>query len=468
MWHRGGARIIAGSFAALLAACGSTPEGETDAGFADAAPPADAGRITDAAAPDAEAPAFHVRPRFDGVPGSGTAEDPFGDLQSAIDAVPSGARLVLAPGTYTATPTAEIEELCGNCEQHQTRVQYTSGFTVRGKSLAITGTDPASIRLETRAGYGLLIEGAGHVQLSNLVITGGVRDEAGEATSAAIVVRDSTVDVSDVTIAFNESLRAGNAYPGIAGIAGREGARLKVWGSTINRNGWDGIVLYRGARATVVNNFVGNGNGTGIAATWDADLTVINNRVTGYWKGIGGFGKSAVIARNNQVWEQSGWGIWAAGDEDSTLEAINNVIVSSGNCGLVVGSSARGRAVNNIIAFHGTQDPWVCPKTGVWLFAPLGPFRLSYNTIHGNPLAAVWRGGAQPAGDGGEDVSAEVIGVDGNAAFDPSFAGARDFALAPGSPAIDAGDPAILDRDGTRSDLGHLGGPDAERMSLDP
>jgi hypothetical protein len=46
---------------------------------------------------------------------------------------------------------------------------------------------------------------------------------------------------------------------------------------------------------------------------------------------------------------------------------------------------------------------------------------------------------------------------------DPLFAdaAARDFTLLPTSPAIDAGDPARTDPDGSRADLGAYGGPGA-------
>lgn len=46
-----------------------------------------------------------------------------------------------------------------------------------------------------------------------------------------------------------------------------------------------------------------------------------------------------------------------------------------------------------------------------------------------------------------------------NISTDPLYC--PDFTLQPGSPGIDAGNPAILDPDGTRSDMGAYGGPDA-------
>lgn len=46
-----------------------------------------------------------------------------------------------------------------------------------------------------------------------------------------------------------------------------------------------------------------------------------------------------------------------------------------------------------------------------------------------------------------------------NISADPLYC--PDFTLRPGSPAIDAGNPALLDADGTRSDIGAYGGPEA-------
>ncbi|MCB9765796.1 MAG: hypothetical protein H6739_38835 [Alphaproteobacteria bacterium] len=51
------------------------------------------------------------------------------------------------------------------------------------------------------------------------------------------------------------------------------------------------------------------------------------------------------------------------------------------------------------------------------------------------------------------------IGVDGNISDDPLFT--SGFELDPSSPCVDAGDPNIRDQDGSRSDMGLHGGPDA-------
>jgi hypothetical protein len=55
------------------------------------------------------------------------------------------------------------------------------------------------------------------------------------------------------------------------------------------------------------------------------------------------------------------------------------------------------------------------------------------------------------------------VGSNGNIAVDPDYndPGSRDYSLSSGSDLIDAGDPSIEDTDGSRSDIGSAGGPDA-------
>ncbi len=52
-------------------------------------------------------------------------------------------------------------------------------------------------------------------------------------------------------------------------------------------------------------------------------------------------------------------------------------------------------------------------------------------------------------------------GGTGDINANPQFTSATDFTLSGGSPCIDAGKPDIYDPDGTRSDIGYYGGPNA-------
>lgn len=383
----------------------------------------------------------------DGATGAGTAADPFRDLQSAIDAASDGDVLLILPGVYEATPVDYAEELCGNCEEHRTEVHATRGFLVENKGLHIVGSGPEATVLVTNAGYGLLFERSGGSYVSDLRITGGKRDLDGMATDAGVVVRESVVWLNGLEIIDNTH-RPEEVVVGIGGVMGREGAEIFILENVIRNNGWDGVALYRGATAFIADNEISGGRGAGIGITWDASAIVIRNRISGYWKGIGTFGSSRAVVRNNAVFDNLGWGVIATGT--SFMEAANNVIARNGNCGFALWSDeAIVRVANNIVVGNGWRDEWVCPQVGVWLNGDASNLSFTHNDVWGNA-----------AGDY-RDID-DLTGLDGNISLDPIFADSLDFHLSPGSPAIDAGSSIFTDPDGGPSDLGIYGGPAAK------
>ena len=384
----------------------------------------------------------------DGQSGAGSLDDPYRDLQSAIDHAVDGDVLRLAPGTYTAEPRVFVESLCGNCENHRTAVEATVGFVVRDLALHILGESAGETILETNAGYGIYFEDSRGSTVTGLTITGGKRDPDGAATDAGVVARRSTVTLTGLEIRDNTD-RADGVVVGIGGVMGREGAELFIIGNTIRNNGWDGIALYRGATAFIADNDISEGRGAGVVITWDATATVLRNRISGYWKGIGSFGSSRVVARNNAVFDNLGWGMVITGT--SYMEAANNVITRNGNCGFALWSDeATGIFTNNIVAANGWREEWVCPQVGVWMNGLSENVEISYNDVWGN-MAGDYR-----------DID-ELTGTDGNISLDPTFADSFDFHLSPGSPCHDAGNPVFTDTDGGPSDMGIDGGPAARR-----
>ena len=391
---------------------------------------------------------LHVDDLGDGATGTGAVDDPFRDLQAAIDAASDGDVLAVAPGVYSATPEKFVEGLCGNCEEHSTEVQATTGFAVRGKALHILGSGAGETVLETNAGYGLYFENSHGSLVSGLTITGGLRDVDGMATDAGVVARRSTVTLTGLEIADNTH-QLEDVVVGIGGVMGREGAELFVIGNTIRNNGWDGVALYRGATAFIADNEISEGRGAGIGITWDSVATILRNSVSGYWKGIGSFGSSRVVVRNNEVFDNLGWGVVATGT--SFMEAANNVITRNGNCGFALWSDeATGVFTGNIVTANGWRDEWVCPQVGVWANGLVENFEISYNDVWDN------------AADDYRDMN-ELNGVDGNISLDPAFAGSLDFHLTPGSPCVDSGNPIFTDPDGGPSDMGSYGGPAARQ-----
>ena len=381
--------------------------------------------------------------------GNGSREAPYHDLQYAIDHAADHDTLYILPGQFSAEQFAYPESLCGNCQEHKTKVKASRGFMIKNKGLIIIGYSPDSTILITNAGYGVLFENSRQSEIRNLTITGGIRDYDGAATDAGIVARWSSVTISGCVISDN-TRRPDSIVVGIGGIIGREGSELAIRGNSIINNSWDGIALYRGATAYITDNIINGGRGAGIGVTWDATATIAGNKISNYWKGIGSFGDSRVICSNNAVFDNLGWGIIATGT--SYMDATNNVVNHNGNCGMAIWSdNCRGRFSNNIIMYNGWREQWVCPCVGIWNTGSLFNFEISYNDV--------W---ANKAGEYGD--MPDYSDRNNNLQIVPIFADSINFILSPESPLIDKGNPSITDPDGTISDIGLGGGPRARRV----
>jgi hypothetical protein len=372
-----------------------------------------------------------------------------GDLQASIDIASPGDTLYLAPGVYEAESQPYLESVCGNCVQPVTSVEATVGFRISGKPLVITGRDADSTILVTNAGYGVFFKDSYGSRITNLTITGGIRDPDGNATDAAIVAKHSRVTIEGLRITDNTD-RIDTVVVGIGGVFGREGAEIFALNNVIRNNGWDGIALYRGASAVIADNVIDTGRGAGIGITWDSNALIFRNSISGYWKGIGAFGTSWVSARNNAVFDNLGWGMVATGK--SYMEVANNVIYHNGNCGFAVWEeTATGILKNNVIARNGWKEEWVCPGVGVWVNVLPEAFPIMYNNVWDNAA-------------GNYEGIPDQTGMNGNISADPRFTSDNTFMPGPGSPCIDAGDSVMIDADGTRSDMGIFGGPQGGKL----
>ncbi|OGC80043.1 MAG: hypothetical protein A2W07_02490 [candidate division Zixibacteria bacterium RBG_16_43_9] len=380
--------------------------------------------------------------------GIGSKQEPLRDLQYSFDQAKDGDTIFIFPGTYEAKPEEYVEDLCGNCQDHKTRVNATRGFLIQNKGLNIIGSGKDATTLVTKAGYGVLFENSRNSLITRLKITGGKRDVDGNATDAGIVTKFSTVTVEYVEISDNIH-RLENVVVGIGGVFGRENSEIYILNNRIQNNGWDGVALYRGATAYIADNVICDGRGAGIGITWDAVATVYRNEISGYWKGIGTFGNSRAVVRNNLVHENLGWGIIATGT--SYMDASNNIITRNGNCGFAVWSAeCKGVCTNNIITENGWRKEWVCPCVGVWATDINPNFPVTYNDVWNNSA-----GNYKDMPDQTEQ--------NGNLSVDPLFQSQSDFHLKPGSPLIDKGNPLLTDPDGSISDPGLYGGPSARR-----
>lgn len=371
------------------------------------------------------------------------------NLQAIINLAADGDTLIITPKTLYARPTNFKDPLCGNCLDPTEGAEASYGFLIKDKALIIIGEDRQRTILNTNAGYGIYFENSNGSILRNLTVTGGKRDGDGRATSAGIVVRNSTVLIENVSVINNTNRSDDSAVVvGIGGIFGREGADMTIRNCLIENNGWDGIALYRGANAVITDCVIKDGRGAGIGITWDATALIYRNEVSGFWKGIGAFGTSWVVARNNLVHQNLGWGMIATGK--AYMDIANNVIDSNGNCGVAPWSTdSRGRIVNNIICRNGWRDQWVCPCVGVWNYGDWAKWDFAFNIVWDNS-----EGNYQDIWD--------QTGLNGNLSVDPLFTDSLIFQPGIGSPALNVGDSTIYNKDGSRSHIGLTGGPQAK------
>jgi hypothetical protein len=314
-----------------------------------------------------------------------TPADGPGALQRAAASLRVGRALDLRAGTYVLEPTAYTDPSCGNCEDATETVPATLGLRLTGRGVAIRGAHRDSVVIDTRAGYGILVEDCTDCVIRGVTITGGTRDEDGRATSAAIVVRRSTLTIEDCIIRDNigDSATVAKNIVGIAGIAGREGADITLRNCEIRRNSWDGVALYRGARAHIHDNIIDGvdkasgtrmtgGRGTGIGITWDARAIVERNRVTRYWKGIGVFVDADADIRENIVEDILTWGIalWGPAGATPAARIERNVVYRTGACGVMLdapaGGDAPGTFIDNVVMRTGQNERYDSGEPYCW------------------------------------------------------------------------------------------------------
>lgn len=311
-----------------------------------------------------------VAPPGSGVPGAVT------NLDSLFAGVADGTVVRFSDGVYELTPKPYVEPTCGNCPAESTQVEATVGLTVTGRGIWILGPSQGEAVLRTNAGYGVLFENCTSCSMEGMTVTAGARDTMATATDAAVVVKRSSVGITNCTLRDNvgdpETVR--KTVVGIMGVAGREGAVLTVRGCRITGNSWDGVALYRGAQGVIEDNLIdgvdlargetiGGGRGVGIGLTWNAFATVRGNLVRHYWKGIGVFVDAQATVEENVVEHVATWGLtlWDAEVGRPAGTFRRNVVYDVGACGASVVRTSPdmpppGQFVQNVLVKTG-QDP---------------------------------------------------------------------------------------------------------------
>jgi len=332
-------------------------------------------------------------------------------LQAVLSGKVDSLEIYLQPGDYYLSPTSITDSTCGNCEEPNQFVPATAGLEISGSYVRITGPENRSAVIHTNAGYGIYFNHCKRGIIENLSVTGGIRDPDGNATDAAIVVKNSTVTIRNNYIYGNigDSAIVVKNIIGVMGICGRENSDLTITDNEIIGNSWDGIALYRDATATIIGNLIdgvdkasskvaGGGRGVAVGITWNARATIDGNLIKRYWKGIGIFVDANVTARNNIIEDILTWGIayWDAERGKPVGIIENNIIYSTGACGVSITRSQPGpnpgHLIGNVIV-KTAQNPkydapdYYCNQCALSISSKPDNFRIDDNQFFNNRRA---------------------------------------------------------------------------------
>jgi len=332
-------------------------------------------------------------------------------LQAVLSGKVDSLEIYLQPGDYYLSPTSITDSTCGNCEEPNQFVPATAGLEISGSYVRITGPENRSAVIHTNAGYGIYFNHCKRGIIENLSVTGGIRDPDGNATDAAIVVKNSAVTIRNNYIYGNigDSAIVVKNIIGVMGICGRENSDLTITDNEIIGNSWDGIALYRDATATIIGNLIdgvdkasskvaGGGRGVAVGITWNARATIDGNLVKRYWKGIGIFVDANVTARNNIIEDILTWGIayWDAERGKPVGIIENNIIYSTGACGVSITRSQPGpnpgHLIGNVIvrtAQNSKYDApdYYCNQCALSISSKPDNFRIDDNQFFNNRRA---------------------------------------------------------------------------------
>ena len=375
----------------------------------DAVSPDDAAPESDAVFPDASPSATCADLDADLV-----VPRDYPSIQAAIDAAPAGALVCVEPGTYHGYLMLQDRpplRLVGAAGPAATIIDGNAEWTVVSFTLMAEGTSLEGFTL--RNGWQDSPRGAGinmyasTVTLHNLLIVDNTSDWS--PVGGVHLHAGSSVVLSDVVIARN-----------------------------VARGGQAGGMLVSNASVTARN----------VVVTANAAARTVPAGGGGIFVASGGPGERSSLS-------------------------LDGVIVAGNTGGLVVGENTILAARNSVVT--GNLGSGLFVNGGVADLVNVG-FTFNDGTgLHIERGTATARG-CNAFGNG----STDVAGFDGsweaggNLSVDPLYLDVSDdrplqwdLHLSTASPLIDAGDPAILDPDGSRSDIGAWAGPAALDWDLD-
>jgi predicted outer membrane repeat protein len=315
-------------------------------------------------------------------------------------------------------------------------------------------------------------------------------NEAGAAAGGgALIVSQGAMSATSTRFAGNQA-----GYGGGLAVLGSGGEAVDILSCSFGTNAADALgggVFLSDVGATVIggtiftNSSAGSAGGalvvdsaTSLNLRWSTFLT--NTAPIGAATLLSGLGggtsKHLVVAGN--VGDTSGGSHYS--DPDGRHPIINSRFYENVGAGLVVRNDTHGwLPVSNVDVSGNDGDGLVIEQSPLAdvtnVIAALNTsvgFRADTSSAGGMALewSDAWGNGTNWGG-----ALPNMSGVDGNMSADPEYSalvvdgatGGDLLLLTSTSPCRDAGDPALLDPDGTTSDMGSYGGPGASDADMD-
>jgi predicted outer membrane repeat protein len=297
-------------------------------------------------------------------------------------------------------------------------------------------------------------------------------NDGGAGGGAVAVWADESVSVSDCVFESNVGDQGGAvAYYGYSGGLGA----LTVTGSSFSANSADvtdgGAIYVQSGGDLVLTGNVLSGNtavdrGGAVAVVTADSVQATANTLCGNAAGDGGGAWIGYVSpATDHAWTANVWADNAATDAGGGLY-VTTAAGSLTNNDLVgnEAASAAGGAIytdsnlalkNNLVAWTVGGDALVTTSA-----VTTSTMSLTYNDF--------WANTSADASGGITTLPSTNMALDpGLASYAPGDGCAGDFKLASGSLLRDAGDPGVLDPDGSRSDVGAYGGPAATAVDHD-
>ena len=412
------------------------------------------------------------------------------EIQDAIDAATSGDTICVEAGTYSELIDTDGKDL--TIEGVDGSASTTIDGDGDGRVVSIQGGEEVTLTALTITG-GDDNDGAGiylyssSLFLDDVVVSANECDSASNCSGVALYAYGSELSASEVEFSSNSA--AGSTVYGVVALlsTNAEFEDVSIDDNTIegSSSAW-GSALYLDASSN--GDWVGgtvSGNTTDayytygtVAAYYGGDLNLSQVAITdntidsewiyggallAYYSGSHIELENVIVANNDSDAYYRAWGGGLTAYYYSTIDATNVDIVGNSATSSYYNSSSY-ECGGGVFTYYGSLE--FVNANIVENYAPYGNEVCTYSSSSYGTWSFEYSNVYNSAGNETYNVTFSS-GSDGNISTGPEYVDASsadaadwDLTLDTGSPCIDAGDPSILDADGSTSDIGCYGGPD--------